>query len=102
MIGQPQRSWLDAPEQRWLVTVVPYVLLAILAIFTSLLKRSAGRSLVIDLALCAVAAAWMLVLFTLRPAWRERLPLMVVFLTGLIVITMVLVIRDPWFGFFTP
>lgn len=97
-------SWLDARERRWppMVTVVPYVLLAILVMFTVTMKRSAGGSLLLDLTLCALAAAWMLWMFTLHPAWRERPRVMVVFFTVLIVIMAILVIRDPWFGFFTP
>ena len=39
---------------------------------TVAIKHSAAGSLVIDLALCALAAAWMLWMFTLHPAWRER------------------------------
>ncbi|GGK81826.1 hypothetical protein Ppa06_48130 [Planomonospora parontospora subsp. parontospora] len=41
-------------------------------------------------------------MFTLRPAWWERPRLMGVFFTGLLVITAVLVVRDPAFGLFTP
>jgi signal transduction histidine kinase len=67
------------------VTVVPYVLLAILAGSTAVVKRSTGGSLLIDLALCALAAAWMLSMFTLHPAWRERPPVMAVFLAVLLV-----------------
>lgn len=96
------RNWLDG--QRWspLVTVVPYALLAVLAGITVVLRRSAGASLVVDLGLCALAALWMFVMFTARPAWRESTPLMIVFFAGLVAITAVLVIRVPWFGFFTP
>jgi signal transduction histidine kinase len=104
MSGPMPLSQLDPLGRRLLpvVTVVPYVLLAILAVFTVFLKHSAGDSLLIDLALCTLAAAWMLWMFTLHPAWRVRPPQMAVFFTGLIVIAAVLVIRDPWFGFFTP
>ncbi|MFC4117962.1 sensor histidine kinase [Nonomuraea zeae] len=90
---------------RWsvpLITAVPYALLAILAAVTVAVKWSAGRSLLIDLALCALAAAWMLWVFTLHPAWRERAAVMAVFFTVLIVIMAILVVRDPWFGFFAP
>ncbi|GAA1313893.1 histidine kinase [Planotetraspora silvatica] len=83
-------------------TVLPYALLAILVVVTVVAKRSAGESLLIDLALCALAAAWMLWVFTLHPAWRERTRVMAVFFTVLIAIMAVLVARDPWFGFFTP
>ena len=94
----------DTWEQRLrpLLTVVPYLLLGVLVGFTAVIKRSAGGSLAIDLALCGLAAAWMLWMFTLHPAWRERQSVMAVFLAGLVVIMMVLVVRDPWFGFFSP
>ncbi|HEX5407178.1 MAG TPA: sensor histidine kinase [Pseudonocardiaceae bacterium] len=97
-------SWLDSREQRRsvVVTVVPYVLLAVVTVLTVIIKYSAGRSLVIDLGLCALAAVWMLGMFTLRPAWRDRPSVMVLFFSVLIGITTVLVVRDPWFGFFTP
>jgi len=85
-----------------LVNLMPYALLAILVAFTAATKRSAGGSLLIDLGLCALAAMWMLWMFTLHPAWRNRPVVMAVFLTGLIVIMAVMVVRDPWFGFFTP
>lgn len=85
-----------------LVTVVPYVLLGLVTGFTVLIKYSAGRGLLIDLGLCALTAGWMLWMFTWHPAWRERPRVMAVFVTGLIVLTAVLVIRDPWFGCFTP
>jgi signal transduction histidine kinase len=94
---------LDARERRLLpaVKIGPYVFLAILTLYTVIAKAAAGRSLLIDLALCALAAAWMLWMFTLHPAWRVRQRPMAVFFAGLIAITAVLVVRDPWFGFFT-
>jgi len=94
----------DEREQRLLpvITVAPYVLLAILVAFTVIYKRSAGGSLLIDLVLCAAAAAWTLWMFTLHPAWRVRPRVMAVFFTGFIVLMAVLVVRDPWFGFLVP
>jgi hypothetical protein len=94
----------DAREQRLLpvLHVAPYVLLAILVIFTVMLKRSAAGSLLIDLTLCAAAAAWVLWMFTLHPAWRVRPRAMAIFFTGFVVIMAVLAVRDPWFGFLTP
>jgi signal transduction histidine kinase len=85
-----------------LLTVGPYVLLAVLVAFTVAVKHSAAGSLLFDLVMCGVAAAWMLVMFTLRPGWRERPGLMAVFLAVLIAIMAVLVVRDPWFGAFAP
>ncbi|HJP73879.1 MAG TPA: sensor histidine kinase [Pseudonocardiaceae bacterium] len=99
------RTWLvDEGNERWIRVgnVVPYGLLVVLAGFTAVVKRSAPGSLLIDLALCVLVAAWIFAMFTLRPGWRDRTGLMAVFIGGLIVLTMVLVIRDPWFGFFTP
>ncbi|MFD1543471.1 sensor histidine kinase [Nonomuraea guangzhouensis] len=98
------RFWADAREhrERPVITVMPYALLALLVAVTVINKRSAGGSLLFDLVLCALAAVWMLCVFTLRPAWRDRPAVMTVFVAVLVVIMMVLVVRDPWFGFFTP
>jgi signal transduction histidine kinase len=54
--------------------------------------------LLIDLALCALTALWMLWLYTLHPAWRSRPVIMTVFVIGLLIIVGVLVVREPWFG----
>ncbi|WP_201776819.1 sensor histidine kinase [Streptacidiphilus anmyonensis] len=93
---------MDGPGRRWplAATVMPYLLLALLTAVTAVSRT--GGSRVADLTLCAAAAAWMLAFFTLRPAWRERPRLMAVFFAVLIGIAAVLVLRDPWFGFFTP
>jgi signal transduction histidine kinase len=89
-------------QRRWTVTVLPYGLLAFCAALTLVIKGP-GRNSALDLILCALAAAWMLAMFTLRsPAWRENHRAMGVFLIGLILIIVILVFRDPWFGFFAP
>jgi signal transduction histidine kinase len=72
-----------------LTTVVPYVVLAVLAVFTDAVGRL----------LCGLAALWILVLYTMHPPWRARPRVMGVFLAGLLLISLVLVVRDPWFGF---
>ncbi|GIH15649.1 sensor histidine kinase [Rugosimonospora africana] len=102
-MNQPS-AWHDVLVRRMrpVVTVVPYVLLGVLVAFTVAIKWSVPGSLLIDLALCGLAAAWMLWMVTLHPAWRDRPRLMAVFLAGLVPIMMVLVIRDSWFGFLTP
>lgn len=91
-------------ERRWLplVTVVPYALLALLVLATAIIKQADPHSLLIDLGLSALAALWMLWMFTLHPGWRDRTPHMLVFLVGLLMILTVLVHRDPWFGCFAP
>ncbi|MEV0972066.1 sensor histidine kinase [Microtetraspora glauca] len=102
------QSWQMAGPAGWeqrlrpMVTVVPYVLLAVMAALTIAFKHDRPGSLAIDLALCAAAAVWTLALFTLRPAWRDRIGLMGVFLAGLILFGLVMVLRNPWFGLYTP
>jgi signal transduction histidine kinase len=83
------------------VAVAPYLLLAILTAITVAEKHSSG-GLTVDLVLCGLAALWMLCMVTLRPAWRESPPAMAVFFTVLMAIMTVLVVRDPWWGFFAP
>jgi signal transduction histidine kinase len=83
------------------ITVGPYGFLVILSIYTVIAKHAAGGSLLIDLVLCGLAGAWMLWMFTLHPAWRVRQRRMAVFFVGLVALAAVLVVRDPWFGFFT-
>ncbi|WP_031170360.1 sensor histidine kinase [Streptosporangium roseum] len=85
-----------------LVTVVPYTLLALLVAILVIVEDWAGGSLLIDLGLCGLAAAWILGMFTLRPGWWDRPRIMGVFVAGLLVITAVLVARHPAFGLFTP
>ena len=85
-----------------LIKYGPYVLLGGLVVFTVAGGWASGTSLAIDLALCGLAGAWMLWMFTLHPAWRVRPRVMAVFFIGFTVIMAVLVIRDPWFGFLTP
>ncbi|WP_259402141.1 sensor histidine kinase [Microbispora sp. H10670] len=102
------RSWQMAGPAGWeqrfrpMVTVVPYVALAVMAALTIAFKHDQPGSLAVDLVLCAAAAVWSLALFTLRPAWRDRIGVMGVFLAGLILFGLVMVLRDPWFGLYTP
>lgn len=95
LAGWEQRS-------RPMVTVVPYVALAVMAAVTIAFRHDQPGPLTIDLALCAAAAVWSLALFTLRPAWRDRVGVMGVFLAGLTLFGLVMVLRDPWFGIYTP
>jgi signal transduction histidine kinase len=81
--------------------VIPYAMLAFSAALTVFIRESAREPFLLDLALCGLAAVWMLCLYTLVPAWRDRPVGWTVFFPGLIAIMTVLIIRDPWFGFFT-
>jgi signal transduction histidine kinase len=105
-----QADVLTVEQQRpsfLLVTVVPYTLLAVLTGYkvidgTGAGGHAAGGSLAIDLGLCALAGVWILVMFTLHPAWWGRPLVMGVFVTGLVAVTAILVARDSAFGLFTP
>jgi signal transduction histidine kinase len=98
-MGSAPQEWQRRLEP--LITVVPYVLLAFLAAGTVLGHLDAVRTMLVNVALCAVAALWILVMFTLHPSWRSRPRVMGVFLAGLLLISLVLVLRDPWFGFYS-
>ncbi|WP_246083039.1 sensor histidine kinase [Nonomuraea diastatica] len=85
-----------------LTAVGPYALLAFLTVVTVADRRAAGTPLLMDLVTCTLLAVWMLGYQTLRPASRERMPVMAVFFTVLVLLWAALVVRAPWFGFFTP
>jgi signal transduction histidine kinase len=97
MSSPTERSLLEAWRQGWPFpgTIIPYVVLGALA--ASATSPQWG-SVSVSLTLCALAAVWLLI--PLHPALRKRTPVMAVFIAGLIAITAVLVVRDPWFGFF--
>lgn len=94
---------LDVWERRGrpLFAALPYAMLLLTTVITVATQASAGHSWVPDLVLGAVTASWMWGMHTARPAWRERTPVMVVFFAGLIALMTIMVIRNPWSGFFT-
>jgi signal transduction histidine kinase len=88
-------------RERRLTAALPYAMLALSAGLTVVIRSSERQSWLLDLALCGLAAAWMICVYTLVPAWRARPWGRSVFFIGIIAIAAVLIIRDPWFGFFT-
>jgi signal transduction histidine kinase len=91
--------------ERWeqpAMAALPYVMLVIVASMTVVIKwgESTG-DLLIDLGLAAAAGAWILWNFTLHPAWRQRPRRMVIFFVVLAILMALLVLRAPWYGFFT-
>lgn len=74
-----------------MISVGSHVLLVILAVATVGIRTAQGQPYVADLVLCGIVA------LLLTPAWRR--PLVVAALIGVVA---VLVLRAPWFGFFTP
>ena len=90
------QPWL----RRWqpVVLVGPYIVLALMVAYT-IYADTAHEA--VELALCGVAGAAMLWMFTLHPAWRLRPRLMATFYSIIVVVTILLVALDPWFGVFT-
>jgi signal transduction histidine kinase len=78
---------------------MPYALIAVLAA-TFPWSQTGRAGVIVDVSLCVLTAAWMLFMFTLRPAWRGRPSYMGIYIAGLILLTGLLVSRDGWFGFF--
>jgi signal transduction histidine kinase len=96
------RAPMGRPDgwERWerpALLSVPY---AALVLSVVIVAAAGALSWAENFALAGAAAGWMLFFFTLHPAWRERPPLMTVFLAGLIVIMAVMVVRAPWYGVF--
>ena len=97
---------LDAPDipLSWhspAAAVLPYAMLAFSNLLAVALERSHPQALIADLILSALAAAWILWMYTLHPAWRERQRLMAVLVTVLIVIGTLLVLSDTLYGLWT-
>jgi hypothetical protein len=102
MTMSPPDTWLDAWERREerMYATLPYCLLAVSMILTVLVGGGSGMALLLDLALVGLAAAWMLWMDTLHPAWVEHPRLMAFYFAVLVATMAILVVRAPWFGFF--
>jgi signal transduction histidine kinase len=95
-------SRLEAWE-RWerpAIAALPYLMLTITTIVGLIIYTGSDGVLLIDLGLVGLAAG-LLVTFTLWRAVREKPAFMAVFFTAMIMVMALLVIRSPWFGFFT-
>jgi signal transduction histidine kinase len=111
LVSGPGRETSPEPPsrlERWerreqpVLAALPYVMLAFATLATVVIKFSGGLAAMLpDLGLSAFTAVWMAWFFPLHPGWRERPRVMGVFFVGLLVLMATLVIRDPWFGFFT-
>ena len=88
--------------ERPVQTVLPYLMLAFCASITVLLRSTLGGRWLTDLAMCLVAAAWLVGMTWLVPARWRRLPaVQASSFAGLIAIMTVMIALSPWFGFFT-
>jgi len=86
-------TWRQGAPVR--ATIMQYVILV--ALLPSALGGRYG-SVRINLLLCLAVAVWTLA--ALHPGLRSRPPVMAVFVAGVIALSIALVFRDPWFGFY--
>jgi hypothetical protein len=89
--------------ERWerrfekVLEVLPYVLLAGSAVLSLIQSGQTSRERLVTAGLVALAAAWLLAMYTLRPPrWRERTVPMVVYFAGVLTLAAVLTARS-WF-----
>src|ERR1022692_731866 len=95
-------SRLEAWE-RWerpAIAALPYVMLTITTGIGLIIYTGSEGTLLIDLVLVGLGGG-VLVTCTLWHAVRERPAFMAVYFTAMIMVMALLVIRSPWFGFFT-
>jgi len=99
----PQPGPQDPLEKRWppVLAVLPYAALVFCVILSLALPNPGPKSERTELILSLLAAAWMLWMFTLHPAWRHRPGVMALFITVLIVIGALQVLDQTVFGIFT-
>ncbi len=90
-------------DQRWrtALAVAPYVVLAILAAFAVGAEWGEWFRLWPELALLAAMTAWIVVFRSLRFRWADRADAIAVFLAGAVVLNLLLVLREGWYGFLT-
>ncbi|HXS63305.1 MAG TPA: sensor histidine kinase [Streptosporangiaceae bacterium] len=96
--GPPADEPQPTPEPRWpppfTVTILPYMMLFFCVFLTLIFQQATPVTMAINVGLSALAGAWIV-------AWHNRPRMTLVFMTGLILIMMVLVFRASWYGFFT-
>jgi signal transduction histidine kinase len=108
-MSEDPRSRLVGWRQRapWpaVTASLPYALLIVVTAIALPWRTAHGATLPIGLSLCALTGGWLLFMWRLHPAWRTRVPHVVVFVVGLQLIVAALVIWEAkvlgsgWFGF---
>jgi signal transduction histidine kinase len=83
------------------LAVLPYGMLAFCVLLVLGYGTPGSAAEVAGLVLSGLAAAWMLGVYTLRPAWRDRPRVMAVFIAVLLVIGAFLVLDNTIFGLYT-
>ena len=93
----------DPLEKRWppVLAVLPYGMLAFCVVLSLSLPNPGHDAELTALILSLLSAAWMLWMFTLHPAWRDRPRVMALFISVLIVLGALLVLDQTLFGLYT-
>src|SRR6516165_6985595 len=93
----------DPLEKRWppVLAVLPYGMLAFCVVLSLSLPNPGHDAEVAALILSLLFAAWMLWMFTLHPAWRDRPRVMALFIAVLLVLGALLVVGNTLFGLYT-
>jgi signal transduction histidine kinase len=99
--GTPDTPVISLGWQHPALAALPFVMLAFCDVLAVVLERSQPQRLIADLILSVLAAAWLLWVYTLHPAWRNRPRVMAVFVAVLIVIGALLVLGDTLYGLWT-
>ena len=93
---------LEALEQRYRLPIwLPYLLLAIPVVLYALTQHPSAGAFEITVGIAAGAAAWNAWLDSMHPDREQRPWTARIYIAGLIVFAGLLVVRSPWFGFFT-
>jgi len=87
------------PRWRTALAVTTFLVLVTLAAFTVGIRWGAWSHLVPELVLCAAYAGWVLAFRPFSQKWSGRPPVIAAFVCGTILINLVLVLFDGWFGF---
>jgi signal transduction histidine kinase len=80
---------------------LPYAALVFCVLLFLGLENPGREAEIAGLVLSALAAAWMLWMYTLHPAWRYRPRVMAMFITVLIAIGALMVVNNTIFGVYT-
>jgi signal transduction histidine kinase len=89
------------PRDHPVLDVLPYGALVFCVLLSMSLGNPSHAAVVAGLILSGLSAGWMLFMFTLHPAWRCRVRVMVVFITVLMVLGALLIVDNTIFGIYT-
>jgi hypothetical protein len=96
-------SGLEPLEHRYeaVTRYVPYLVTALPLLLYALTQSPPLSSLLITAGLAVGAAGWITWWLPLHPGWSTRPVLMGVYFLGLTGFAVALIVRSPWYAFFT-